>query len=198
VSDDQHQVRIEETDGRRRRSQDSRARIVDALIRLTRAGELSPSAEMVAAHAGVGLRTVFRHFSDMEGLYREMTEVVESHIRTIALRPFKGETWRERVLEMCERRGEGFEFIGPFRRASDLRRHASLVLQDDHERLTGTLRLLLLREIPGDAIDTPGLEALDLLLSYEAWSRLRREQALAPEEARRVLERAIRAIIGAP
>jgi AcrR family transcriptional regulator len=198
MGDDQHPSRTEETDGRRRRSQDSRARIVEALIQLTRAGELSPSAEMVAAQAGVGLRTVFRHFSDMESLYREVTEMIESQIRTIAARPFKGATWRERIQEMAERRGEGFEVIGPFRRASDLRRHASLVLQDDHERLTGTLRVLLLRELPDDVIDSAAVEALDLLLSYEAWSRLRREQGLAPEAAQRVLQRAVAAIIGAP
>jgi AcrR family transcriptional regulator len=196
VSESPTPPRPEETDGRRRRSLDSRARIVGALLKLTRAGELAPSAEQVAVRAGVGLRTVFRHFSDMESLYREMTEVIEAQIRAIAVRPFKGETWRERVLEMTERRGEGFEFIGPFRRASDLRRHASLVLQDDHERLTGALRQILLHELPGDTIDGPAVEALDLLLSYEAWSRLRREQGLAPAEARRVLERAVRALIG--
>ena len=34
------------------------------------------------------------------------------------------------------------------------------------------------------------------MLSYEAWARLRREQGLAPEAARRVLERAVGALIG--
>jgi AcrR family transcriptional regulator len=190
------QTRSDELDGRRRRSQDSRARIVAALLKLTRAGELAPSAEQVAARAGVGLRTVFRHFSDMESLYREMTEVIETELRGVAARPFTGATWRERVMELAARRGEAFEVIGPFRRASDLRRHASLVLQDDHVRLTATLRAILRREAPADVIDASAFEALDLLLSYEAWSRLRREQHLEADEARRVLERAVRALIG--
>ena len=188
--------RLEETDGRRRRSQDSRARIVGALLALTRAGELAPGAEQVAARAGVGLRTVFRHFADMESLYREITEVIEAELRAVAARPFASRTWRERVVELAARRSEAFEVIGPFRRASDLRRHASPVLQDDHARLTATLRDILVREAPADAIDGPALEALDLLLSYEAWSRLRREQRLDPEAARLVLERAVRALIG--
>ena len=130
----------EETDGRRRRSLDSRARIVAALLKLTREGELLPSAELVAGRAGVGLRTVFRHFSEMESLYLDMTQVIETQIRAIAARPFSGQTWRERVVELVGRRGDGFELIGPYRRASDLRRHASAVLQDDRERLTGPLR----------------------------------------------------------
>jgi AcrR family transcriptional regulator len=193
----QPQPRSEETDGRRRRSQDSRARIVSALLKLTRGGELAPSAEQVAAAAGVGLRTVFRHFSDMESLYREMTDVIESELRAVAARPFVGRSWRERVIELATRRGAAFEVVGPFRRASDLRRHGSLVLQDDHVRLTAALRAILEREVPEGALDEAALEALDLLLSYEAWSRLRREQGLTPEEARRAIERAVSALTAA-
>ena len=187
--------RPEETDGRRRRSLDSRARIVAAVVKLTREGELNPSAERVSDRAGVGLRTVFRHFADVESLYLEVTEVVEAQMRALGARPFVGETWRERVIELVSRRAEGFELLVPFRRASDLRRHASQVLQDDIARLTGTLRLILLGQLPGD-FDSPSTEALDLVLSYEAWSRLRREQGLDPAAAQVVLERAVRALIG--
>ena len=38
----------EETDGRRRRSLDSRARIVNAMLELTRESAVAPSAEQVA------------------------------------------------------------------------------------------------------------------------------------------------------
>jgi AcrR family transcriptional regulator len=188
--------RPEETDGRRRRSLDSRARIVATVLKLIREGELMPSAELVAERGGVGLRTVFRHFSDMESLYLEMTQVLEAQIRTIAARPFQGVGWRERVVELVGRRAEGFELLGPFRLATDLRRHASSVLQEDHARLTGALRLILLRELPEGAVDATATEALDLLLSYESWSRLRREQQLDPAAAQRVLQRAVRALIG--
>ena len=58
----------EERDGRRLRSQDSRARIVAAMLDLIREGEIAPSAELVASRANVGLRTVFRHFKDMDSL----------------------------------------------------------------------------------------------------------------------------------
>lgn len=55
-------------DGRRRRSAQSRDRIVEALLDLVAGVVVTPSAEAVAARAGVGLRTVFRHFRDMESL----------------------------------------------------------------------------------------------------------------------------------
>ena len=62
----------DEVDGRRRRSLDSRARIVAAMLELVRLGNASPNAVEVAARAGVGLRSVFRHFKDMESLYVEI------------------------------------------------------------------------------------------------------------------------------
>jgi AcrR family transcriptional regulator len=183
-------------DGRRRRSQDSRARIVAAMVEIVREGDIGPSAADVAARAGVGLRSVFRHFNDMESLYREITEVIEVELRAVAARPFKGGSWRERVLEMIDRRGPGFDQIAPMRRASDARRHGSPVLQDDHNRLTLTLRELLRAQLPPDAVDKPTFAALELLLSYEAWNRLRVDQGLSAAEARKALRVAVKGLIG--
>ncbi|RYD83835.1 MAG: TetR/AcrR family transcriptional regulator, partial [Sphingomonadales bacterium] len=58
----------EEADGRRQRSNRSRDQIVRAMIDLVRAGEMQPAAARVAEKANVGLRTVFRHFEEMETL----------------------------------------------------------------------------------------------------------------------------------
>jgi AcrR family transcriptional regulator len=59
-------------DGRRLRSADSRRRILGAMLALILEGKPDPGAEAVAARAGVGLRTVFRLFSDMESICAEM------------------------------------------------------------------------------------------------------------------------------
>ncbi|MDB5469891.1 MAG: hypothetical protein JWR84_1451, partial [Caulobacter sp.] len=121
-------------DGRHRRSQDSRARIVAAMLELVKAHEVSPSAEQVAARADVGLRTVFRHFKDMDSLYREMSGVIESEMRAVVDRPFTAPDWRGRLMELIERRAVVFERIGPFRRASNAVRHRSRVLEADNAR----------------------------------------------------------------
>ena len=60
------------SDGRVRRSQRSGQAIVGALFELIGEGLLEPTAQQVAARARVGLRTVFRRFSDMESLFAEM------------------------------------------------------------------------------------------------------------------------------
>lgn len=186
----------EEPDGRRRRSQDSRARIVAAMLELVHGGEMSPSAEQVAERAEVGLRTVFRHFKDMDSLYGEMSKVIERELAEIVARPLEGETWRERLVHLVVRRTQAFERIAPYKRASNVVRHRSRFLEAGHARLVAGLREILERELPPEiAADPVRLEALDLLLSYEAWSRLRREQGLPVRRAREVLQAAVGRLI---
>ena len=45
---------------------------IDALQELVHEGVLVPTAQTVAERAGVGIRTVFRHFDDMETLFATM------------------------------------------------------------------------------------------------------------------------------
>jgi len=181
-----------ETDGRRRRAQDSRQRIVEAMLALVHAGDPSPAAEQVAARAGVGLRTVFRHFRDMDSLYREISGVIEAELRTIVKTPFEGATPRDRVLELVRRRAAAYEKIGPFRRAWAVNRHRSRFLEADQARFVHIAREILKREAPPEvARDKLKFEALDALLSFEAWERLRRDQDLTPRRAAEVVEYAV-------
>ncbi|MEO8114221.1 MAG: TetR/AcrR family transcriptional regulator [Phenylobacterium sp.] len=183
-------------DGRRRRSQDSRARIVQAMLELVHAGELSPAAEPVATRAKVGLRTVFRHFKDMDSLYQEMSLVIEGELKAIAEQPFKATDWRGRIIEIVHRRAVAYETVGPFLRAVDAFRHRSHVLESDHVRLSIAARAILKRELPVEIVrDRSLFEALDLLLSFEAWSRLRRDQGLTIRRAAEVLEATVRKLL---
>ena len=184
-------------DGRRRRGQDNKARIVAAMLDMVRDGELAPSAEQVAARADVGLRTVFRHFQDMDSLYGEMAVVIQGELADIMAQPFRSPTWRGRVLELIGRRATGFERIVPFQRASAVNRHRSKLLTARHDMVVTLSREIILRQLPAEvAADRSLVEALDLLLSIETWSRLRYEQALTPKMARETLERAVRRLIG--
>jgi AcrR family transcriptional regulator len=183
-------------DGRRRRGQDNRAKIVSAMLEIIHAGDLAPSAEQVAQRADVGLRTVFRHFQDMESLFREMSVVIMSELQAVAETPFRSADWRERVVELVERRGWAFEKVGPFLRATSLLQRRAKYMDVDHARLVTALREILRRQLPPEvARDQLKLEALDLLLSFEAWSRLRREQDLTPKRAREVLTAAVRRLL---
>jgi AcrR family transcriptional regulator len=183
-------------DGRRRRGEDNRAKIVAAMLEIIHAGDLAPSAEQVAARADVGLRTVFRHFQDMESLFREMSVVIMSELHAVAEAPFRSADWRERVVELVERRGWAFEKVGPFLRATSLMQRRAKYTDVDHVRLVKALREILTAQLPPAVAREPlKVEALDLLLSFEAWSRLRREQGLTPKRARETLEAAVRKLL---
>lgn len=180
-----------ETDGRRRRSQDSRERIVAAMLELIHSGEISPGAEQVAVRAQVGLRTVFRHFNDMDSLYREMSKAIEAELRQIIDKPLDGADWRERLTNLIHRRALAFEKVGPYKRASDVHRHTSPVLQADHIRMVAILREILKAAVsPEIARDPIRFEALEVLMSFEAWNRMRRDQGLTAKRAAAVIEAA--------
>ena len=186
-------------DGRRKRSQDSRARIVQAMLELVREGGVSPSAELVAARADVGLRTVFRHFNDLDSLYREMSAVIETELMALVHTPFKGETWRERVLELVERRGWAYEKIAPFKRASEVHRLQSPALAIENAKMVQISREILRAQLPPElAKDRVRFEAMDLLLSFDAWGRLRRDQDLSPKRATEVLQSVLIGLLDAP
>ena len=183
-------------DGRRRRGQDNRARIVAAMMEIIHGGQVAPSAEQVAARADVGLRTVFRHFQDMDSLYREIGAVIGRRVRAILQAPLSAEAWPDRLLETVARRAQAFETIAPFKRAADVFRHRSKYLGSDYAGLVVELRKVLVQELPPQILrDKDRVEALDLMLSFEAWSRLRREQELSAKRAQEVLEAAVRQLI---
>jgi|CXWL01.1.fsa_nt_gi AcrR family transcriptional regulator len=184
------------SDGRRARADASRRRIVEAMLELAREGEVSPSAEAVADRAGVGRRTVFRLFSDMESVYRELHEAMRERIEYIRAMPIEGETWRERLDCLIERRVKLFEEMGPVKRAADVRRHQSPFLQDMHGETTRTLRQMLLFVLPKAIKDEPDrLDALDAVLSIDVWQRLRREQGLSLKAALRVWKRMVSGLV---
>jgi AcrR family transcriptional regulator len=183
-------------DGRRLRSEDSRRRIVRAMLELVREGDFEPSAEAVAERAGVGQRSVFRHFKDMEGLRREMSATVAAEVKAVTAEPLRGATWREKLDELIERRANAFELVMPFRRAGNAQQHRSQVIQANHRRLNQTLRAVLRSVLP-DAIarDALILEALDMALCFESWIRLRTDQGLSAKQAKAVAARLAEALV---
>jgi len=57
------------TDGRVARGQRTRRNVAEALMELLREGDQEPTARAVAQQAGVSLRLVFHHFTEMDDLY---------------------------------------------------------------------------------------------------------------------------------
>ncbi|MDO9126399.1 MAG: TetR/AcrR family transcriptional regulator, partial [Parvibaculum sp.] len=179
-------------DGRRLRSEVSRRRIVEAMRELIREGAVAPRAEEVAARADVGLRSVFRHFDDMESLYREIAEAMLVEVTPMLNLPQPAGTTAEIVAEMIDRRIKLFERIMPFRTAADVHLHRSPFLLEDRLRMNEMLRKAMRSALPAEfRKDRTLLDALEAVFSFEFWRRLRWDQQLSPAQARRTVELAV-------
>jgi AcrR family transcriptional regulator len=187
---------VEETDGRLQRSARSRDRILDALCELVAGGDLQPTGQRVAERAGVSLRTVFRHFEDMEGLNREMHDRMERVLRPLARERVSG-SLIERVRGLIRRRTNVFEKGAPFIRAGAINRWQSPYLTGTHAANVRDLRADLDRTLPEfSRVSVGRQEAIELITSFEAWDRLRVDQKLGRDRAREVMVEAVMALIG--
>ncbi len=173
-------------DGRRRRSDRSRRQIIEALFDLISEGNVSPSAASVAERAQVGLRTVFRHFEDMDSIYDEMTDAVMTAVMPMIVAPFESETWKERLAECIERRAELYEAVFPMRVCMILRYHQSDFIKDQYKRDIKLERSSLKAILPKSvAEDRTLFGALEVTLSFPTWRRLRQDQNLSVENAKK-------------
>lgn len=180
-------------DGRRERSRSSRSKIVAALLELVGKGDVSPSAARVAEVAGVGLRSVFRHFEDMDALYREMGEVIETRVLPILLQVPVGETWKDRVFDLAERRARVFEAIMPYRISANLRRFESPYLMKDYRRMLRFESDSMDAHLPQSVrSDIPAARGLNVILSFQTWRLLRHDQELPVDEAKAVVRRMLK------
>lgn len=167
-------------DGRLVRGERSRRKIVESLLALVGEGDMRPSAEAVAARAQVGLRTVFRHFDDMESLYREMGDIMEEKLRPQYAVPFLSSDWRDQLGELARRVASIYEQIMPYKIAGEIRRFESREVLADYRRMVVKHR----RSVEGilkraDASMMRHSDALQLVTSFEAWRRLRQDQGLS-------------------
>lgn len=181
------------SDGRRQRAARSHSAIVDAVYDLVRATGEPPTIDAVAARASVGVRTVFRQFSDLETLHRSINERIDHEVRALLAQPTPDAP--SPLAASIARRARVFEHITPFRRAARLARPTSRFLIEQEALVAAVFRAAL-KDVVGDDVDDDVFEALDLLLSWETWERLRGTQGLDVRQATRVVSVAASTLLG--
>lgn len=175
-------------DGRRRRSNRSRRRIIEALFDLISEGDMWPSATSVAVRADVGLRSVFRHFEDMDSIYDEMTKEVMKAVMPLIVAPIKSESWRDRLSECIERRAELYEIVSPLRVCMMLRVHQSDFIKEQYKRDISLERSSLKAILPEAIVSDRNLfAAIEVSLGFPTWRRLRQDQHLSAENAKKTV-----------
>jgi AcrR family transcriptional regulator len=184
-------------DGRRERSAESRRRILAAGRRLIEGGNATPTAEQIAAEAGVSLRTVFRHFEEMDRLAVEIVEALLDDVRIDMEAPVEAADDHGRLDALVQRRAIIFERLMPFAPAIAAHRARSERVEARYGKAMADWSRQLVDAGPVAVRDAPDrLAALDLVLSPEAWVRLRRGHGLSPDASERVMHLAASLLSG--
>lgn len=183
-------------DGRRQRSQASRAKIVEAFMTLLKEGDPRPSAARVAKKAGVGLRSVFRHFDDMDSLYLEIDNLLYKRWAPVLTAPYRSSDWRDQLIELIERRAEVSEHIAPYRLITNFARFRSAQLMKNYERLMKYERRALADILPKAVQDDKNRSrAILLATSFDSWRLFRHDQKLSNKQTIATMSQIVKDII---
>ena len=183
-------------DGRTARGQRTRTAVVDALLALQEDGDLTPTAQRVAERAGVALRTVYGHFSDLETLWaeaglRELDKLSRLAVPVDASLPLP-----ERVAAFCASRALVLEALLPVMRAARLREHSSPVLAGNRRLFVQAgdeeVRAVFAVEL---ASSPETLHALYLVAGAAGWEGLRVDRGLDVAQATDLLRRTVSRLV---
>jgi TetR/AcrR family transcriptional regulator, regulator of autoinduction and epiphytic fitness len=188
-------------DGRTARSIRTRRAVVDALLALIEEGDVRPTGPRIAERAGVSLRSVFQHFTDLEALFaaaadRELERLAEIVVRLPTEGPFEG-----RLEAFVTQRARIHEALTPVRRAS-------LLQEPFSEHLTAVREVFLSRgraevgavfRIELDAMPASERDEvatlLDAITTWFTWDTWRSSRRLSVEQARAVMAAGIRRLL---
>ena len=184
------------TDGRFERGARTRERIVAAVLDMIAAGDLDPTSEAVAQHAGVGHRTVFRHFQDMESLFDELNAKIRALVEEAPKAAPQGGL-DQRVATLVEQRARTFELITMYYLSGDIRLHGSPTLQRARAQFARQQRTQLLAVLPEAEAAPEIADAADLIASVDGWLRLRRTQGLSVDQAKQTVIQTLRRLLSA-
>jgi TetR/AcrR family transcriptional regulator of autoinduction and epiphytic fitness len=189
------------SDGRVARGQRTRRTVAEALVALLHEGHPDPTARAVAERAGVSLRLVFHHFSDIDDLYRAVAALqVERHWSAL---PVVAPTLAlsTRIDRTVQHRSILYEEISPVRRAAVRRSGGSAeiaaAIAYTDGLLMGSAAAVFAPELGGctESERIELLAAVDAASSWETWERLRRNSELPTSTAKRIMARTLRALL---
>ncbi len=167
-------------DGRALRSQRSRQLIVNAVISLVEEGNLVPTAQQVSDRAEVGIRTVFRHFSDMESVFLSMDALMRDTYENLFLGGDRDGSLSERILHAVERHDQAFEQLQLTMLSTQAQLWKSAALRKNYARNMKGLRKDLEGWLPEfKLLPAKRQAAAEAVMGFETWHRLRTTQGLS-------------------
>jgi AcrR family transcriptional regulator len=183
-------------DGRHERGRRNREAVVDAMLELLREGVEQPGAAQVAERAGVSIRSVFRHFDNLEALNALAVERQAARLAPLIGEPPREGSVAARIRSLIAQRALLYEEMLPVRRAGARFRASSPAIQRGIRASNRRLRRQLLDAL-GD--DTPAsadvVTALEAVTSLGLWTQLRIDQGRSVAETAAAMTAAAVALV---
>ena len=179
----------EAVDGRRLRSERTRLSIIEAALALQEGGVLVPTAQQISDRAGVPIRTFFRHFEDMETLFKVTDDHIRDSYEALFLGGDRDGTLEERIDHLVERRGDAYESVSNIVLGTQAQLWRYEILRKNYARNQRALSTDLgdwLPELKRLSRDTR--ESIDAIASFEMWHRLRYHQGLSKNKSISILK----------
>jgi len=200
-STDPQEREEKEKDGRAARSERARAAVVDALLALIDEGNLAPTAQAIAERAGVSLRLVFHHFTDLEALFiaasqRQLERIAPTLRSIVTSGPLE-----ERLDAFVEQRCGMLERVCNVRRAALLLEPFSPAAKQRLKQVRDWKRAEVAAVFARELETLPAKEraevaaALAAASSFDCWQSLRLHQELSAEDTRKVMKRMLRSLL---
>ncbi len=167
------------SDGRSDRGVRTHERIVLALFELIHEGNLQPRGEEIAEKAGVAVRTLFRHFDDMDGLFDTAQAFMSEQFEVDLVVPKIEGTLEERAFAYAKAQGDMYEEARNY-----LLFYIARAKTDDEANTlrsahTQSQRLRLWSALPEVAAADPFVRhSVEAFYSFQMWDQLRFEQVL--------------------
>lgn len=182
-------IQSEVVDGRRLRSERSKKAILDACEALMKEGRLVPTAQMISDKAEVPIRSFFRHFPDMETLFRDLDETMKPEYQRIFITEGCAGSLAERIESAIKLHARCYEDNKPVIRSTKAQLWRYEILQENYAKNQRRLRKDLEKRIPElMEVDADTRELIDSIASYEMWARLRDHQKLSIARSTRLIQ----------
>ncbi|MCH1446435.1 MAG: TetR/AcrR family transcriptional regulator [Luminiphilus sp.] len=173
-------ISVVSVDGRRQRGERTRQAIIEAALSLQEEGVLVPTAQQISDRAGVLIRSFFRHFEDMETLFKAADDQLRDSYEALFIGGDRDGFLEERVNRAVERRSAAFEKLKNLFLGTKAQLWRYEMLRKNYARNQRGLRKDLEAWLP-ELTGLPEVEreSIHAIASFEMWNRLRSEQGLS-------------------
>ena len=176
-------------DGRRQRGERTRQAIIEAALSLQEEGVLVPTAQQISDRAGVLIRSFFRHFEDMETLFKAADDQLRDSYEALFIGGDRQGSLSERVHRAVERRSAAFEQLTNLFLGTKAQLWRYDMLRNNYARNQKGLRKDLEAWLPElNGLPDVECESVHAIASFEMWNRLRSEQDLSEKASISVIQ----------